>query len=122
MCFARILNRMAAHVRDELLPIGKLPLDELRSLLARLHQPRDRRLIIGPQIGEDAAVIDAGDRYFVVSTDPITLTSDRIGWYAVHVNANDVAVMGAHPRWFSVVMLLPEAAANRRLAETIMAD
>jgi len=112
---------MAADVRREFLHLGKLPLDDLRSLLARL-QPRDPRLVIGPQIGEDAAVIDAGDRYFVVSTDPITLASDRIGWYAVHVNANDVAVMGARPRWFSVVMMLPDAAATRRMAEAIMVD
>jgi hypothetical protein len=29
---------------------------------------RDPRLLIGPQIGEDAALIDVGDRYLVVTT------------------------------------------------------
>jgi hydrogenase maturation factor len=83
---------------------------------------RDPRLVIGPQIGEDAAVIDVGDRYLVVTTDPITFATDNIGRYAVHVNANDIAVLGARPLWFFVVMLLPESRATPELAETIMAD
>ena len=82
----------------------------------------DQRLLIGPQIGEDAAVIDAGDRYLVVATDPVTFAMDQIGRYAVHVNANDVAVLGARPLWFFVVMLLPQNRTTPELAETIMAD
>jgi hydrogenase expression/formation protein HypE len=78
--------------------------------------------VIGPRIGEDAAVIDAGDRYLVVTTDPITFATDHIGRYAVHVNGNDVAVLGARPLWFFVVMLLPESRTTPELAETIMAD
>jgi hydrogenase expression/formation protein HypE len=105
----------------EILPVGKLPLEHLRSLLS--HSPRrDSRLLIGPQIGEDAAVIDLGDRYLVVATDPVTFATDQIGRYAVHVNANDVAVMGARPLWFFVVILLPENRTTPARAETIMAD
>jgi hydrogenase maturation factor len=59
-------------------------------------------------VGEDAAVIDMGDRYLVVATDPITFATDEIGWYAVHVNANDIACTGAMPRWFLATLLLPE--------------
>jgi len=55
----------------KVLPVGKLPLEHLRSLLRHLPK-HDPRLLIGPQIGEDAAVIDAGDRYLVVTTDPIS--------------------------------------------------
>jgi hydrogenase expression/formation protein HypE len=103
------------------LPVGKLPLEHLRSLL-RHPSRHDPRLLIGPQIGEDAAVIDAGDRYLVVATDPVTFATDHIGQYAVHVNANDVAVLGARPLWFFVVVLLPEGRSTPELAETIMAD
>lgn len=102
-------------------PVGKLPLETLRSLLMQLPR-RDSRVLVGPQVGEDAAVIEAGDRCLVVSTDPITFATDHIGRYAVHVNANDVAVMGARPSWFFVVVLLPEGAATPELAEAIMAD
>lgn len=105
----------------KVLPVGKLPLEHLRSLLRHMRA-HDPRLLIGPQIGEDAAVIDAGDRYLVVTTDPITFATDHIGRYAVHVNANDVAVLGARPLWFFVVILLPESRATPELAETIMAE
>ena len=107
--------------RPNSLPVGKLPVEHLRSLLG--HLPRhDSRLLIGPQIGEDAAVIDAGDRYLVVSTDPITFATDHIGRYVVHVNANDVAVLGARPLWFFVVLLLPEGGTTPELVDTIMTD
>src|SRR6516164_9195618 len=107
--------------RKNLLPVGKLPPEHLRSLLRHLPK-HDPRLLIGPQIGEDAAVIDAGDRYLVVATDPITFATDHIRRSAVHVNANDVAVLGAPPLWFFVVMLLPENHTTPELAETIIAD
>ncbi len=122
--YARAAARQhTAHERSPqtALPVGKLPLEHLRSLLRHLP-PQDSRLLIGPQIGEDAAVIDAGDRYLVVSTDPITFATDHIGRYAVHVNANDVAVLGARPLWFFLVMLLPENSTTPELAETIFAD
>ena len=107
--------------RQRPLPVGKLPLDALRSLLTHLPR-RDPRVFVGPQIGEDAAVIQTGDRCLVVSTDPITCATDHIGRYAVHVNANDVAVMGARPLWFFVVLLLPEGTATPELVASIMAD
>ncbi len=112
---------MKRNQPNKVLPVGKLPPEHLRALLKHLPKP-DPRLLIGPQIGEDAAVIDQGDRCLVVATDPITFATDQAGCYAVHVNANDVAVLGARPLWFFVVMLLPENRTTAELAETIMAD
>ncbi len=86
---------------------GKLPPDLLAELLA--HSPgADARLLIGPRVGEDAAVIDMGDRLLIAKSDPITFATDAIGYYAVHVNANDIATMGGTPRWFLATLLLPE--------------
>src|SRR5438034_2120589 len=79
------------------LPLGKLPGDLLQTILDK-HAPRDPRVVVGPRVGEDAAVIDVGDRYLVVTSDPITFATDELGWYALHVNANDVVVRGATPR------------------------
>ena len=104
-----------------MLPVGKLPLEYLPSLLKRLPK-QGPRVVVSPRVGEDAAVIDAGDRYIVVATDPVTFAIDQIGRYAVHVNANDVAVLGARPLWFFVAILLPESRTTPQLAETIMAD
>ncbi len=98
---------------------GKLPPDVLARLLERI--PRgDPRVVVGPRVGEDAAVLDFGDRYLVVSADPVTFTAERIGWYAVQVNANDLATLGARPRWFLVTLLLPDS--DPALAESIFAD
>jgi hydrogenase maturation factor len=100
------------------LPAGKLPLPFLEKLLTRFA-PRDPRVIVGPRAGEDAAVFDLGDRYLVAKTDPITFATSEIGWYAVNVNANDVAVMGARPRWFLATVLLPAGKATGAMAENI---
>jgi hydrogenase expression/formation protein HypE len=94
---------------------GKLPHAMLAQLLKRIAQD-DPRVIVGPRVGEDAAVIDFGDRYLVAKTDPITFATDLIGWYAVNVSANDIACMGAWPRWFLGTLLLPETAEEQDIA------
>ncbi len=103
---------------SDLLPAGKLPNTLLDRLLHRFTA-NDPRLLIGPQMGVDAAVIDMGANYLVAKTDPITFATDAIGWYAVNVNANDIAVMGATPRWFMATVLLPAGQATPALAEAI---
>ena len=89
---------------------GKLPLELLSQLLAKVDV-KDPRVFLGPKPGEDAALIDFGDRYLVAKTDPITFATDLIGWYLVQVNANDLAVMGATPKWLMATLLLPEGTA-----------
>ena len=87
--------------------IGKFP----PSLLDRLLQKTgvtDPRVVLGPGLGEDAAVLDMGETLLVAKSDPITFATDRIGWYAVQVNANDIACTGGVPRWFLATLLVPE--------------
>jgi hydrogenase expression/formation protein HypE len=64
-------------------------------------------VVVGPTFGLDAAVIDLGPQYLILKSDPVTFTVEEIGWYAVHVNANDVAVMGARPAWFQSTIIVP---------------
>ncbi|MDY7080127.1 MAG: AIR synthase family protein [Chloroflexota bacterium] len=99
-------------------PLGKLPPEHLARLFAR-YAPSDERVILGPGVGHDAAVISFGDRYLVAKTDPITFASDEIGWYAVHINGNDVACTGATVRWFLATLLLPETSTGAALVDTI---
>ncbi|MBN1399428.1 MAG: AIR synthase family protein [Anaerolineae bacterium] len=80
---------------------------------------RHERLISGPSVGEDVAVIDMGDRYMVVKTDPITFATDQIGWYAVNINANDVATSGAEPLWMLNTILLPQHKTTPALVDSI---
>jgi len=106
-------------------PPGKLPAEHLARLLTR-YAPSDPRVILGPGVGRDAAVISFGapaspeaDRYLVAKTDPITFATDEIGWYAVHINANDLACTGATARWFLVTLLLPESSTDAVLVDAI---
>ncbi len=99
-------------------PLGKLPAEDLAKLLQR-YAPVDPRLIVGGTVGEDAAVIDMGDRYLVATTDPITFATNNIGWYAVNINANDIACTGATPRWFLATLLLPENKSTPTLVDQI---
>lgn len=105
-------------MNPDLLPAGKLP-NLLLDQLLRRFTVADPRLLVGPQMGVDAAVIDMGATCLVAKTDPITFATDAIGWYAVNVNANDIAVMGATPRWFMATVLLPAGRATPALAEAI---
>ncbi len=79
-------------------------------------------MIVGPGIGLDAAVIDLGDRYLVAKTDPVTFVTDQIGTYVLTVNANDLAAMGARPRWFLATLLLPARATTRTTVSRILAQ
>ena len=87
--------------------IGKFPADLLERILSK-NVISDPRVVVGPRVGEDAAVLDMGDRLLVAKSDPVTFATDRIGWYAVQINANDVACTGGTPKWFLATLLVPE--------------
>lgn len=93
--------------RTKSLPVGKLPLSLLEDILKK-SSAHDPRLLLGPGIGNDCAIIEYGDRLLALKSDPITFISEDIGWYAVQVNANDIATTGAKPRWMLVTILLPD--------------
>jgi len=85
----------------------------------------DPRVVIGPKIGEDAAVIDLGEGaedYWVVTSDPITFTTDEIGYYGVVVNLNDIATMGAIPKWFLATLLFPEKGTDLGIIEKVFSQ
>ena len=100
---------------------GKVNIHLLQGLLKKYAIP-DPRVIVGPEVGEDAAVIDPGKRsdcYWVVTADPITFTTDEIGYYGVVVNMNDIATRGAIPRWFLATLLFPEKDSDKRIVERV---
>lgn len=103
--------------RTMALRTGKLPPDLLKRLLKNTGA-RDRRVLLGPTFGEDAAVVKLGKKLLVLKSDPVTYASDMIGWYAVNVNANDIVTKGAMPAWFQAVILLP-VGSDEALAESI---
>ena len=87
---------------------GKVPPEDLLQSVFPYLGVQDSQVLVGPRFGEDAAVLNFGKKVLVVSSDPITGAIKNLGWLAVHINANDIATMGAKPRWFLAIIFLPE--------------
>lgn len=85
---------------------GKLKWEFMTKLLSYLPLD-DIDVIIGPALGEDAAIVRLKDGFLVIHSDPITTGVRRAGYLAVHVAGNDVAVRGIKPKWFLPVVLFP---------------
>ena len=106
------------NARPRNLPVGKLPADLLAKLVGRFES-KDPRVVVGPGVGLDCAVVRFGERLLVLKSDPITFAADEIGYYLVQVNANDIATTGAQPRWLLLTMLLPEGNTSAKSVERI---
>lgn len=89
------------------LDLGKINREILEKSILPFTASDDEDIILGPRVGEDAAIVENKSKYTVVSTDPITTGGREAGWLAVHISANDVAVTGGEPRWFLSTILLP---------------
>ncbi|MEM3458605.1 MAG: AIR synthase family protein [Candidatus Bathyarchaeia archaeon] len=100
------------------LPFGKIPIDILREVVFKNLGVKRKEVVLGPSVGIDGAVIDAGDKSLIVSMDPITGALERIGWLAVNINANDISTFGVEPAFFFSCILLPEKA-DKKAVETI---
>jgi len=107
--------------KNRFYPAGKLPMADLSRFISR-YAHKDSSLVVSPGVGRDATVIAFGKRHLIAKTDPITFATDEIGWYAVQVNANDVASMGGTPRWFLATLLLPEGKTDSKTVERIFAQ
>lgn len=101
--------------------LGKIPYALLDEFLKELPID-DPRVIVRPSIGEDTSAVSiAEEDVIVLKSDPITFATDSIGYYAVTVNANDIAASGAAPQWFLSTILLPKST-EESTAERIMND
>jgi len=89
------------------IPIGKLPEGFLRKHVIPYLGYRRRDVVLWPSFGEDAGAVKMSKNTYIFSTDPITGSKSLVGWLAVHASANDVAVCGGEPRWFSSTVLMP---------------
>lgn len=103
------LAQVGALVRDRIpLAAGKLPNQMLARFLDE-REPADPSLLIGPGVGEDTAAValEQGEEVLILKSDPITFATDEMAYYALVVNANDVATSGGTPRWLLTTLLFP---------------
>jgi len=92
--------------------IGKIDLDTFNSFLLQRLGKKDESVLVPPQTGVDAAVIDIGnDKVLIIAEDPIFAVPgqpyEMFGWYTVHIGASDIAVMGVRPRYMTYTLLMP---------------
>jgi hydrogenase expression/formation protein HypE len=78
---------------------------------------RNSRLVLGPGIGRDTAVVRLAKELVVLTADPVTGTTKHIGEHSVHINANDIAATGARPVWYVCTLLLPPGTSEKALAK-----
>ena len=85
-------------MKNRFLP-GKVPWERIKASVCTKLPPE---VVLGPALGEDAALVRMGTELWAISSDPITFTSRESGKLSVIINANDVAVRGAVPFYYSV--------------------
>src|SRR3989475_3604615 len=96
--------------------VGKIPPDSMvRAVYSHGGKPNPR-LVLGPGIGRDTAVVRLAKRLVVLTADPVTGTTKHIGEHSVHINANDIAATGAKPVWYVCTVLLPQGTSEKTLA------
>ncbi|MGH2548949.1 MAG: AIR synthase-related protein [Thermomicrobiales bacterium] len=108
---------MATPTKNDVLSMGKLPGELLAVLLSGLGSGDDS-IIVGPGIGRDAAAVRLGDSILVLKTDPITFASSGAGRFLINVNANDLACLGATPKWMLVTAMFPVGTTQEAIAES----
>ena len=98
---------------NAVLGVGKLPPDILEQEILGYHGASRADVLIGPRIGEDAALVRfsglKSDKLplLTVSSDPIVGANEGAGRLLVHINANDIACKGGDPSWFVVTLIIP---------------
>ena len=91
--------------------IGKVDRATFDKLIfPRLGKP-DGTVLVGPQHGVDAAVIELPNKeVMVIAEDPtfgLPVLMPHFGWAIVHICASDVAVLGVKPRYLTICLMLP---------------
>jgi len=81
----------------------------------------DSQVVVGPQMGVDAAILKMGEEYMAIAEDPIfpgpTTSPDDYGWLTVHIGASDIAVMGIKPQYMTYSLLLPPGTKEEYIEE-----
>lgn len=77
---------------------------------------------LGPGVGEDAALVEIGGELWAVAADPVTFTAHDAGRLAVTVNANDLAVRGAEPRFVVATVLVGPQDAEAARVQALLAE
>ncbi len=91
--------------------LGKLNLKDLKYILENYTGVKKKETLLRSALGEDVSVIDVKslkDDLILISSDPITLTSENIGKFSIEINTNDIYSSGGEGYGVTLTILIPE--------------
>ena len=101
--------------------LGKISPEVFEKVILPQLGAKASEIIVGPQSGVDCSVLDFGDKVLVFETDPVyiapQLGMELASWFAVHILASDVSVMGAKPKYLCIDLNLPLEMTEEQLVE-----
>ncbi|MDO5563330.1 MAG: AIR synthase related protein, partial [Synergistaceae bacterium] len=90
------------------LPSGKLAPEALKRSVLNYIGAQRPELLVGPSVGEDAAVVKWPEgKFLIFSSDPIVGADKGAGRLLVRINSNDIASKGGDPAYLAVTLILP---------------
>ena len=93
---------------EKKIPSGKLSPEALKRNVLSYRGADRPGLLIGPGVGEDAAVIKWPEgKYMIFASDPVVGAEKGAGRLLVRINSNDIASKGGDPEYLAVTLVLP---------------
>ena len=96
---------------SEMPELGKISAEVFNDLIFPRLGAKSNSVLVGPQHGVDAAVVELSEnQVMVVAEDPtfgMPVIMPHFGWAIVHICASDVAVLGVKPKYLTICLMLP---------------
>lgn len=102
-----------------MLRLGKIKENTLKRSVLKEIKSQNSDLLIGPEIGEDAACLSIDDSVIAVTTNVVTIPCENVGELLVIKSVNNLLAQGAEPICINLSVLLPETEDEKTLKSII---
>ncbi len=96
---------------SEIPEIGKISPEIFKELIFPRLGARSDRVLVGPQHGVDAGIVEIGNKAVSFTTDPVFIVPEygweRAAWFAINIIASDSVTSGLRPAFISIDLNLP---------------
>lgn len=91
--------------------IGKISPEIFNELIFPRLGVKTDKVLVGPQHGVDAGVVEIGGKAVSLTCDPVFIVPqygwERAAWFALHIIASDSVTSGLKPKYLSIDLNLP---------------
>ena len=98
-------------MRIKLPDIGKISPEVFNKLIYPRLGAKKKEILIGPEHGVDAGIVEIGNKVVALTTDPVFIVPEygleRAAWFAVHILVSDVVTTGLKPTYIAIDLNLP---------------